>query len=104
MFVVHHSRLRRIFTGKQRRARRITKRKLRESSIEPDSARREFVEIRRLYDLVTVTAECCAQIIRCDQDDVVLCLLRGSARAGATQKHQCNQAEANSYDYAIHSD
>lgn len=108
MFIVHNFRLRRILSSKQRRPGRIAKRVLRVGAIESDAARCKSVEVRCFDDLVAVNAEHCSQIIRGDQNDVVSRLLRRAATSSARQesrlRRKCNEAQANRYDYASHSD
>src|SRR5687768_1525977 len=99
VFIVHYFRLRRILAREQRRPRWITKRILRVGTIESDSTRRKFVEVRCLYDLVTVSTKYCPQIIRGDHNYVVTRLLRRSAAARAREesslRRNYRQAQAN---------
>src|SRR5262249_50340787 len=74
--VVHHTGLRRIPSGEQRRARRVAERILGVSPLEPNSARGQTVYVRRLDELIAVTTQLGPQVVRSDEEDVVCGLLR----------------------------
>src|SRR5262245_50231708 len=72
ILVVQNARLSGVLTGQQRRSRRIAQWILRISSIESDTLSCKPVEIWSFYNRVAVGTECWAEIVGCNEQDVVL--------------------------------
>ena len=95
--VVHHAGLGRISSGEQRRARRVAKRILGVSPLEPHSARGQTVYVRRFDELIAVTTQLGPQVVRSDEEDVVCGLFRRRRtrrlRRSESQQTRADRAE-----------
>lgn len=64
--------------AKERSARRIAERILRVRAVEAHAAPGESIYVRRLDDLMTVSAEVGVKVVNGDEEDVQLALRRGA--------------------------